>query len=356
MVDDETEKAYPLCFKSDCLHNEETDPERIPNCNAFIGTPINAQFLCVYHNKLYCTVKTNSKGTADLIEMELDGSNRKTIISDLDHIQAGSLVFHRGVFYYISTYVSLEGEVTNYFTAYSIAGNNRKPVVLEEYGQDITLSQFFPLGNNIFYTKTKVVDERPVNESYRYNIQTCQSEILPKNMTDGLMNSVISGGYNGTLIIEGTYGEARSLREYDAESLEPIQSKTKGLNSFVQDHLDWGISVIHADKDILFIQCIDLQNMERKSDLYIVSREDGTMTILPDEAWDNNSIVEVIYEGEPFYLKKTKSCTPFSVNAYRKSDLLSGKTANPVSVLSADDFSASFLPAYILPYDGDFPE
>ena len=87
-------KAYPVCFKATCLHNEEPDDIKRPQCDAFIGTSI-IRFLQSYDDHLYLICVDKSDGTNALIRMRSDGTERETLLKDLDsksHIERESLL------------------------------------------------------------------------------------------------------------------------------------------------------------------------------------------------------------------------------------------------------------------------
>ena len=75
-TDKETMQSAVLCGRPDCLHQNETNPERTLDCNAYFS---GAQFLQYYDGNLYVVSRQVTSLDLELTQLSLDGSKRKSI-------------------------------------------------------------------------------------------------------------------------------------------------------------------------------------------------------------------------------------------------------------------------------------
>lgn len=103
-MDSGTMTPVIVCNKPECKHEKETDPEKVWQCNAFIGCESGNPFIQYYEGNIYCTSSINNIGTNNmevsgewLVQINKDGTERKTIcaIEDKDAF----LALHRGYIY-----------------------------------------------------------------------------------------------------------------------------------------------------------------------------------------------------------------------------------------------------------------
>jgi hypothetical protein len=99
-ADKKNMKPVILCNKPNCLHDRETDPTKVDNCNAFV---CGVNFLAYYDGNLYATCKASGKQSDEneLIKISLDGTKRTAVLK-FDS-EPNSLAIHRGKVYYTET-------------------------------------------------------------------------------------------------------------------------------------------------------------------------------------------------------------------------------------------------------------
>ncbi|MFQ8599290.1 MAG: hypothetical protein ACLSAP_00930 [Oscillospiraceae bacterium] len=102
-ADKDTMKLTVLCNKPDCLHEKETDPQKVLNCNAFVNPGLSSRgFLSLYKDRLYVLSgydNAQQKEQPQLVSISLDGTNRKTEF--LLPPEMTFMTLHRGYFYYV---------------------------------------------------------------------------------------------------------------------------------------------------------------------------------------------------------------------------------------------------------------
>lgn len=105
IIDKQTMKMAPLCNKPNCLHDKETDSNKLLQCNAYLNpgdTFITFQ-LQYYNGSIYYlnTIMNveNSTMHYELYKLSADGSTRDKVLT-LTNVKIGAWSIHRGVFYY----------------------------------------------------------------------------------------------------------------------------------------------------------------------------------------------------------------------------------------------------------------
>ena len=101
-IDADTMQASVLCNRPECRHEKETDPEKIPLCNAYVQhdrTPMLQYYEGnVYTNMEYYESDDAVVTSCALVRISADGSSRK-ILCPLDKGQYSFYAIHRGYLY-----------------------------------------------------------------------------------------------------------------------------------------------------------------------------------------------------------------------------------------------------------------
>ena len=98
----EANKIRPLCSKANCLHDQELEPEKKGECNAYVGEIESSKCLMLYDNTLYafCNMHQQEGIEARLFRFAADGSSRDILFQmpdatiDIPLIHRGKLFFH----------------------------------------------------------------------------------------------------------------------------------------------------------------------------------------------------------------------------------------------------------------------
>ena len=93
----------PLCSQPNCLHDQETDPEKLEQCRAYLGEAMNEAYLSVqlYNKNVYVFFEKaiDSGRYACLYRVSEDGSNKELIFKQLD-MSVDLPIIHRGYLYF----------------------------------------------------------------------------------------------------------------------------------------------------------------------------------------------------------------------------------------------------------------
>lgn len=220
-VDENTMNAVPLCNKTDCLHDKETDPEKVTNCNAYLsGFVINPLF-CIYEDRIYKIADESYYEGEKLIivnsiyQCNSDGTGSKKVFSINQNISRWFI--HRGIIYYTT-------DVNNILMGYDLSNNKENAVVdLDSIGlYNAVVENITVYGNNIYIILNGYESEEDYKKMVGGEEITTIEEIYAVNIVDNSNYTVKSEtGFSG-LIFEGFFDDCLivSDADYNAENPE----------------------------------------------------------------------------------------------------------------------------------------
>lgn len=322
-ADPGTMEAKPLCHRPNCLHNQEQDSAKVPECDAFIGSALDNTFIANYKDALILTCLNKASLKLELIRMDFDGSNKKTLISDLDKVIINTLRIHRGAVYYFQSEADLEGKTELSFNVVSFTGRKTKPVRLystfEKNTQGCTI---LPAGNHVFFsteTMTDTTTGETTNKIFDLDIRTGEVRTL---FQDGQYS--ICGFRNGKLIIGG----GRDYYEYSPESGDLTEET--GIRAFSEEHPDWNCHPECITEELTVFSCVDFDSFKKGetdspfvSDQFVVDRSGKTLCRLEGKGWATRGQIAAGINGRR-YLIEMSGIAPFSIDAYPVENLLAG--------------------------------
>ncbi len=146
-MDETSDILLPLCNKADCLHDKETDLEKISSCNAYISGPQAILCISYYDGNIYYLECDYGLGSDELYRLSADGSQKELVYQWEEGVFVDKWMIHRGVFYY-TDYVltTLEDPDTGEeemwqlytFSELPLTGVVKKPSVLYSQTEDLS--------------------------------------------------------------------------------------------------------------------------------------------------------------------------------------------------------------------------
>lgn len=325
--DYESQKCVPFCNKSDCLHYEETDGYRTTYCDALFYPYYQLIFL--YDEKLYASQGNFNGQKIQLMEMNLDGTNRK-VLCDLTDCKWP--VFHRGVIYYRKIARNEQGVMSYYLCGRSVMEDPDKEYILYtgKY-EEGSIQHVYPFGDHVYFND---LDEETISEDFlSYNIQTGEVKLLNQDAEPF--------GSDGTNLILWNNGV---FMYYSPEEESYLDTEIP-FNHFVEEHSDWHCFYRPKDGDIGFVEYHDrIENMFMP-DLIVVNGEGQEVNKIPGAAKVSDKKWSFTNKGETYYIIICKQPI-FSVRLYKKADLLAGKQ-EAVILLESESVN-DFLPTIII--------
>ena len=335
-ADFRTLKARPLCYKLTCRHLNEI-PEMVPECDAFSYIWWEKDFLGIFRDHIYFTVKDCKTGLDALVRTNLDGSARETIIPDVHHIMANHIRIHRGVLYYPEETIDLDGNVRYTFMAMDLTRDKLEPEYLFD-GSTVagSLSEILPYGNYIYYNEKIVVGEsgnkRQKNRYSRYNILNKTNEVLME-LTDCELRGIVD---HKLIFYDGSV-----FYELDPETKETGVSKL-GIQKYAESHPDWVCHAWNISRDITFISVDDGIYDETSAHWNRILIDSNGEEIVR-KAQRNSKLHTVSDQiikmnGEDYYIWYNADIPNYSVGLYKIEDLLAGEL-KPKYMLGPIDLS-----------------
>ena len=339
-TDYKTMKTVPLCSQAQCLHFKEEIPEKIPNCNAFIIAPIT-QYLGYSDRKIVCVQAELTTGMPKtMFSEDADGSHRKVVLDSLSHADTINMKLHRGLLFFSIEEVSLDGDKGYGLCMKDMRSDEEDYRVLYKNNADGgRISAILPLDDCVYFTDMQLGEiagnVKYDSKLYCYHISSDEIECISEE------DYFIYGAYEGNLVLRKDW----VYYDYTVDNGEISETKL-AINKFCKEHENWQCHPELIEKDFIAYTCYDLSNNEFVRDLIITNRNGDLCAELEDAAWSSKEMMLITIDGEKYFLKTTKSYMPFSLQLYKKEDLLDGKI-NPIELYSVNDYD-ELTPAFII--------
>lgn len=209
-LDSETQSLLPLCSKADCLHDQETDNERMTECHAYVGETFSGPGEGInYCNGWVYSLLQDVDQTA-LIRISEDGTKKEEVYQWGSDAGIEHWIVHRDAVYYANhTYYMKDGELREKFALMQLPldAGLRQPKELyatPENCEIYALSWIQGYGNYIYFQ---------VNGS-----STREIEVTDDNYMDYL--------FCPTMVCNLNTGEVTALTAPDMGAADVIQGVT----------------------------------------------------------------------------------------------------------------------------------
>ena len=347
-TDAETLTSVPLCYQLNCLHNEETDPYKVSECQAFTGLlGATDNFIGIYEDELIYICTDFSTLKREMVRMKKDGSSKKTILSDIYNVDpskaedaiTGASYFrmHRGVIYYFSTGTDLDGNKTISMKALSLADSGEKPRELFSIpGKGSQPHALLPCGNYVYY-------EIDTEEKGSYSFSIYAADIRTGEVTEVFDKDAhysLYGARNGKIILAGD--------GYFEYSRDTGLQEDQGIKHFKETHPELQVCIECIDKDLMILSGYNTEKGDFEKNLYVTDLTGETLCEIEGEALGTLGGQMVRLGDDEYYVRFSKSLEPFAVKAYKKTDLLSGSPEYTI-LFEVEDFNENLNPGYIVP-------
>ena len=171
-VDSEGDEAIVMCNKPNCLHTEETNGYKVPDCNALFR---RIDFITYQDGHLYIVYQKIGKQKFELAEISLDGTSRKTVY-EFDRAPTG-IAIHRGKLYYSSSVFNNEGKNAYSLQMIDLNKNNLESKVI--YKGELprgSIQHIKCYGKHIYFKEVTIEDEHMRVRAFHYDIKEGKSQ------------------------------------------------------------------------------------------------------------------------------------------------------------------------------------
>lgn len=176
-ADKKTMKPVILCNKPNCLHDNETNDEKVINCNAFFYNYASS-FISYYDGNIYViSGKVGKIEEYELIKISSDGTKRETIL-EFD-VKPMSVAIHRGKLYYEQTAYDKSQNSVYSIKEFNLNKFNVKPKTI--YSGSLEgghIQDLMCYGNNLYFLEFAHNKKSFTNIDMRYDILTGKTSRL----------------------------------------------------------------------------------------------------------------------------------------------------------------------------------
>ena len=172
--DPKTGENAPLCNKTNCLHDKETDETRFKSCNAFF--PIVDDFAKSTSVVSYENGYIYIAGTVDwaysyntfITRIKTDGSQRQDIHEF--NGQYYNSIMHRGYYYYADKAYDEDGNYSFSVKSYPLDGHGKEKTIFVPSGEMLTyeIDDFMAYGKYLYFCVSQTDKETKSTSKYRY--------------------------------------------------------------------------------------------------------------------------------------------------------------------------------------------
>ena len=326
-------KAHPLCYRLTCLHRTG-GWEEYADCNAFSGPEVGQDFLGVFRDHVYYTIyydsKFSYKGESSipaLVRTRLDGSDRETVIPDVNQIIGNQIRIHRGVLYYPEVVADPDGTYRYALMAMDLTSDRfESEHLLDGAVTAGTFTEILPYGNYIYYNEILAGEQEDGSKLrkiryLRYHILNRTVEAVT-DYSDLQLKSIIDGRL---ILFDGS-----DYYELDPETKE-IRISELGIQKYAEAHPEWSCDAHCIRNDIAFLTSMD-DCTDNGTDYGTWNRriinDNGAETECAEQQnyiWEKASDQIITIKGEEYYVWYNANVTDYSVGLYKVKDLLAGK-------------------------------
>lgn len=366
-IDGKTMNATPLCNKSNCLHDKETDSEKLKECNAYV--PDYAEYtrnsIQLYNKKLYFLQLDSADSAEDIdkylfYEMDTESGSRKLLLTYIDG-KVNFWAVHRGNIYFkADNFISSDdsGELkaqngTGFNKMFRLKLGESSPEVIYDFEKTdgiykIQLSNSFTVyGNHIYIGYSGYKNEEAYNKvisADEKDFESIASDVLCGyvhiDITNDKSTVVLDGNEENSKVFNCFYndkicysqGNSVYILELDGRNSELLADNIDGI--FLSDGKRNYTSIFDTDdigQDVQSVMMLD-ERLKKKSifampDNFFVQGIVQMMCPYDDNyIWgfvENNGSTDIVYieksqlDSDPSQLKaKTVYSCKNSIPAY----------------------------------------
>lgn len=227
-IDGETMDVTPLCNKSDCLHDKETDDKKLKKCKAYVPdyAGYSRNSIQLYNKKLYF-LQLDSADSAEEVdkylfyEMNTESGSRKLLLTYTDG-KMGFWAVHRGYIYFkADNYISSDdsGELkaqngTGFNKMFRLKLGESSPEVIYDFEKTdgiykIQLSNSFTVyGNHIYIGYSGYKNEKAYNKVISTDEKDFES--VATDVLCGYLHIDITN-YETSIILDGSEENSKAF-------------------------------------------------------------------------------------------------------------------------------------------------
>ena len=226
----------------------------------------------------------------------------------------------------------------------SLLSDSRTPEIIYEATQDHFISGVFPYLNQVFFIDSVQEHQDDGNILLKQRILSYQLKDQSVQEITGEGIYSICGVRDSKLIILNS----RKYYEYDPSSKE-FKPCTSGFTSFAEAHPGWTCQAECIQDDFNLFTCFDREESnDFIYDTFVTDRDGNLLGAIPEASLGAFNSQMIRIDNEEYLFRCSRTTAPFSVNLYKKADLMQG-IVDPITLIAVEDINTDLNNGYILP-------
>ena len=338
-TDKSTMKTVALCNKPNCLHQAETDPQKISECNAYIPAFGNS-YLSWWDGSLYAVVTRNQDGEylgkEALMRISSDGTQRE-YICELS-TEPSCATVHRGKFYYGSYTYSIEEGIEADYQVKCIdltQKGAKEEILLQGNKPGGYLQHMLCYGDGLYISVIFYEGDKSVEELHRLDLLTKEDKILNSDLLDTNKRMYLATIYDNQIYAriinidkDLMDEENRTLWKMDLDG----QNRQK---AFVMEGTE-SYPYVYADQNYfyLFTEWVLKSDSSQPTYLAMVDNTGNKIGEVEFSDVKGDHIIFAPGEGDYLFLSSNENYQVYHRYIVDKRELLEKGTARPIEISS----------------------
>jgi hypothetical protein len=321
-ADKSTMKPVILCNKPNCLHEDETDPEKVIYCNAFSPSTDHGGSVTYFDGYVYVLeeiVEGPGDRTAILNKLSKDGTKRKTVIKF--QFTPSFMAIHRGKVYVTSTVYKSDGTAVYEINVYDLNKSSfQKPVTIYE-GElpGGNIQDIICYGQNLYFTEYAHNPKIVTTRKMRYDIETGKISCMLKEKGDTFPSG--SAFLNDRILFSYTTLDKETGKILNTENLQFELDGTDGKEIFETEPYD----KIYTDGKYIYLDDIKWSPFSKTKEEQCLNVTDKNGKVLASVKTGDYSFDSKLISGskEHLFLENTTD-TMYQIYYAEKKDFENG--------------------------------
>jgi hypothetical protein len=320
--------TIPLCSKTDCLHEAETDLYKTADCDAYLFSALS-NWIQYYEGRIYLLCGESTSNNIILLSMDTTGSDRKEIYTFKS--APTSIAIHRGYVYYNTSVYNADGKKTYGIAALSLKNPSKDPITVYAGAfSDGSVDEIRPYRNWVYFREFGTdQDGKYSNWEYAYRPANQQLTCLTDPVEqDGVDYSVSFEGFrDGKLLLNWQYKEGDNYyhrwwwADLDGTLLEECTAIPADFNG-----------ELYLDDDYFYLYDMFLDEGAQYY-IHMLDNNGNTLLDLPVDDFDGYTLYYILVGNDTLFLQNIKGTS--RIWAYNKAALAAG-TINPTTVIDRE--------------------
>ncbi len=322
-ADKSTMKPVILCNKPNCLHEDETDPNKVTSCNAFFPglSSGSVSFFDGYVYVLERDIDDGPGSACKLVKLFKDGTNRKTVLQV--KYKPTSLAIHRGKAYVAGSVYDKDGTSIYGIREYDLSKSaSQKPETI--FDGKITggaIQDIICYGQNLYFNEFAMNSEIITVRIQHYDLNTKKTTCIMKENKDSFPSELAF--YKDLILSNYTTLDYSSGEVIQVDNYLSNLDGSKRKKSFPTDNYQ----NLYSDGKYIYLDDVKwspFSKPKEKQSLTVVDTEGNPIASTPTGDYSTFSSNIICGSKEHLFLEN-QTDTTYQIYYANKNEFTSGK-------------------------------